>query len=291
MTPRGVPALAKAAAWMTLALISFALLAVAARQLLDTMQAFQILFLRSGIGLVIILAIAFAGGEKVHRTQRLRLHLLRNVFHYVGQVCWISAIGVLPLAVVFAFEFTTPIWAAILAIAFLGERLRGPRLVAIVAGFAGILVIVRPGLTEIDPAVLIALAAALGFAVNLIATKDLTRTDAPITILFYMLTIQLFLGAPLALITWQEVLWGDLPWLVLVAVCGLSAHYGITKAFQHAEATVVLPMDFLRLPLIAVVGFVVYAEPLDPAVFLGALLIFAGNYYNLRQEIRRTESR
>jgi drug/metabolite transporter (DMT)-like permease len=105
-----------------------------------------------------------------------------------------------------------------------------------------------------------------------------------------MLATQLVLGAPLAVLTWQPVAWEDLPWLVLIAACGLGAHYGIAKAFQHAEATVILPMDFLRLPLIAVVGFLLYAEPLDPMVFLGALLIFSGNYYNLRSETRRLSS-
>jgi drug/metabolite transporter (DMT)-like permease len=295
MTARGAPAeLVKATGWMGLALISFTLLAIAARQLLDTMQAFQILFLRSGIGLIIIFAIAIptiATGSRFHQTRRLPLHLLRNLFHYGGQVCWITAIGLLPLAVVFAFEFTTPIWAALLSALFLGERLAGARVVAMASGFIGILVIARPGLAGVDPAVAIAVAAAVGFGITLTATKGLTRTEQPITILFYMLATQLILGAPLAVLTWQPVAWEDLPWLVLIAACGLGAHYGIARAFQHAEAMVILPMDFLRLPLIAVVGFLLYAEPLDPMVFLGALLIFSGNYYNLRSETRRLSNR
>jgi drug/metabolite transporter (DMT)-like permease len=154
---------------MGLALISFVLLAIAARQLLDTMQAFQILFLRSGIGLLIIFAIAIPTGRRFHQTRRAPLHLLRNLVHYGGQVCWITAIGLLPLAVVFAFEFTTPIWAAILSALFLGERLAGARIVAMVAGFIGILVIARPGLAGVDPAVAIALAAAVGFGITLTA--------------------------------------------------------------------------------------------------------------------------
>ncbi len=278
--------LIKAAGWMGLALLSFALLAVAARQLLDTMGAFQILFLRSGIGLVIILAYAMPRRPGFTRTTHLRLHLLRNLFHYGGQVCWITALGLLPLAVVFAMEFTTPIWAAMLATVFLGERLNRGRVVAIALGFAGILVILRPGYLPIAPEILVPLAAAVGFAVNVTATKGLTRSDPPVTILFYMLLIQLLLGAVPAGLTWEPVSVGDLPWLVAVAVTGLSAHYGMTRALQQADATLVMPLDFLRLPLIAVVGLLFYGEALDPVVFVGAAMIFAGTYYSLSREGR-----
>jgi len=278
--------LVKAAGWMGLALLSFALLAVSARQLLDTMGAFQILFLRSGVGLAMILAYALPRRPGFAHTTRLPLHLLRNLFHYGGQVCWITAIGLLPLAVVFAMEFTTPIWAAVMATMFLGERLNRGRIVAIALGFAGILVILRPGSMPIAPEILVPLAAAVGFAVSVTATKGLTRSDPPVTILFYMLLIQLVLGAVPAGLTWQPVAAGDLPWLVVVAVTGLSAHYGMTRALQQADATLVMPMDFLRLPLIAVVGLVFYREALDPAVLVGAAMIFSGSYYSLSRERR-----
>jgi drug/metabolite transporter (DMT)-like permease len=279
--------LVKAAGWMGLALLSFALLAVSARQLLDTMGAFQILFLRSGVGLAMILVYALPRRPGFARTTRLRLHLLRNLFHYGGQVCWITALGLLPLAVVFAMEFTTPIWAAVLAAVFLGERLNRGRIVAIALGFAGILVILRPGSVPIAPEILVPLAAAVGFAVSVTATKGLTRSDSPVTILFYMLLIQVVLGAVPAGLTWQPVAAGDLPWLVVAAVTGLTAHYGMTRALQQADATLVMPMDFLRLPLIAVVGLVFYREALEPAVLVGAAMIFSGSYYSLSREHRR----
>ena len=280
-------ALLKAAGWMLFALLSFAVLAVSARQLLDSMTAFQILFLRSVIGLALILAVAIPRHPGFYRTKLLRRHLLRNCFHYAGQACWITAIGLLPLATVFALEFTTPIWAAILAALFLGEKLTKTRIFAILCGFLGVLIILRPGVLPLDLGTLIALAAAIGFSVNLITTKSLTRSDAPITILFYMLLMQLFLGAPLALWTWEAVFFEDLSWLVAVAISGITAHYGIARAFQHADASVVLPMDFLRLPLIAIVGALFYGEALDPFVFLGGLLMFFGNYISLSKEARR----
>ena len=231
---------------------------------------------------MIILALWVAPG--FHRTARLRLHLLRNVFHYGGQVFWITAIGMLPLALVFALEFTTPIWAALLALVFLGERMNRGRLVALVLGLIGVLIMTRPGVEALDPGMLIGLAAAVGFAVSLTATKGLTRYDGVFTILFWMLVMQLIIGLVPALLVWQPLAWTDAPWLLVAAITGISAHLGIAKAFQYADATLVLPMDFLRLPLIALVGALFYGEGIDTWVMAGAFVIFIGNEYSLRRE-------
>lgn len=279
--------LLKAAGWMASALLSFALLAVAARELLDTMSAFQILFLRTVLGLGLVVAFGLMTRGDFHRTRHLPLHLLRNVFHYAGQVCWVLAIGLLPLADVFALEFTSPVWAALWAALFLGERLDGSRLLAIALGFAGILIILRPGYLPLDLEILVPIAAALGFSVQLTTTKALTRTDSTTTIMFYMMVMQLLLGAGPAAWTWVPITLPDLPWIAAVGVTGLTAHVGVTRAFHHADMTLVLPMDFLRLPLIAAVGALAYDEPLDLAVLLGAAVIFFGNYQNLRRHRRR----
>ncbi len=276
----------RAAGWMGLSVLSFALLAVAARQLLDSIGAYQILFLRSALGLAIVLGYALPRRTGFVRTTRLGLHLLRNLFHYAGQVCWVTALGLLPLATVIALEFTTPIWAAGLAAVFLGERLTRRRLAALALGFAGVVVILRPDAPTPAPEILIALAAAVGFAVNVTATKGLTRSDPPLTILFYMLAMQLALGALPALLSWRPLAAGELPWLAAVAVAGLVAHYAMTRALQHADATLVLPLDFLRLPLIAGVGLLVYGEVPDPLVLVGAAIIVAGTFASLRGDGR-----
>ncbi|NCA69175.1 MAG: DMT family transporter [Sphingobacteriia bacterium] len=276
-----------AAAWMGVALSSFALLAVAARELLDSMSPVQFLFLRTALGLPLLIPLALWLAPGFHRTRRPALHLLRNVFHYGGQVAWITAIGILPLALVFALEFTTPVWAALLAVVFLGERLNRGRLIALLLGIVGVLLMTRPGAQPLELGILIGLAAAVGFAISLIATKGLTRHDSVFTILFWMLVMQLVIGLIPALLLWQTPQWSDGPWLLVAAATGISAHLGIAKAFQHADATLVLPMDFLRLPLIAIVGTLVYGEILDPWVLAGALVIFAGNWYGLSREAKR----
>lgn len=281
-TPTG--SIGRAALWMGLALSSFALLAVSARELLDQMPPVQFLWVRTLLGLPLLLLVARPLAPGFAGTRQLPLHLLRNLFHYGGQVCWITAIGLLPLALVFALEFTTPVWAAMLAMAFLGERMNRGRAMALALGLIGVLLMTRPGFQPLDEKVLIGLLAAVGFAVSLTATKGLTRQDSVWTILFWMLAMQLVLGLVPALWVWQPLVWSDWPWLLIAAVTGISAHFGVAKAFQHAEATLVLPMDFLRLPLIALVGAVFYAEPLDPWVMGGAALILVGNEYSLRRE-------
>jgi drug/metabolite transporter (DMT)-like permease len=275
--------LALAAGWMGVALTSFSLLAVSARELLDTMAPVQFLLLRMALGLPLFIPLALWLAPGFYRTGRLPMHLLRNVFHYGGQVFWITAIGLLPLALVFALEFTTPVWAALLAVIFLGERLNRGRLVALVLGLTGVLIMTRPGLQPIDFGVLIGLAAAVGFAVSLTATKGLTRHDGVFTILFWMLLIQFLIGLGPGLLVWQPVVPDDALWLFIAAVTGITAHLGIAKAFQHADATIVLPMDFMRLPLIILVGAVFYGEAVDAWIIAGAALIFIGNEYSLRR--------
>lgn len=211
--------------WMSGAVLSFSAMAIAARELLAHMGAFQILFVRSVVMLAIVLVIVAQAKDAVTATRRLPLHALRNLVHFGGQYCWVFAIGALPLATVFAIEFTMPVWTAILAALLLGERLTRPRVVMLVLGLTGVLIILRPGLAIVDLASLIALAAAFLYAGNMIATKRLVSTDSPLAVLFWMSVLQ----TPLALITalpqWVAPQVSDLPWMLLIGVGSYTAHY------------------------------------------------------------------
>jgi len=281
--------LLRAAFWMVGALFSFAAMAVAIRELSTDYNAFQILLFRSGIGLVVILAVASAsrGGFGQLRSGQMKLQLFRNFIHYGGQWGWTVGIGLLPLATVFALEFTTPIWAAILAVLFLGEKLNQGRIIAILLGFAGILVIVRPGAEIVDLASLIVLGAAFCYAAAHTSTKRLTRTDTTLAVLFWMSLLQLPMGLVPAILDWTDPTLADVPAFIATGLAALSAHYCLTSALSLADATVVIPLDFLRLPLIAVVGALMYAESFDPFVLAGGALIFAGTWYALRYEKRK----
>ncbi|MFP6711029.1 MAG: DMT family transporter [Rhodospirillales bacterium] len=270
--------------WMSGALLSFLFMAIAARELSDTMNTFEILTFRSGIALTITVIFVMRIGWHEIKTERLRFHLMRNIFHFGGQFGWFLGISLLPLATVFALEFTIPIWAALLAVIFLHERLHHARIIAIICGLFGVLIILKPGVEVIEPASLIVIAASVCYAISYISTKSLAVSDRPLAILFYMNLIQLPMGLVPAAFTWVPPTIGDIPWMVLVGVTGLSSHYCLTRAFMVADALTVIPIDFLRLPLVAVIGYLFYNESLEFALFVGAIVIFAGNYYNIRYE-------
>ncbi|MGR3717828.1 MAG: DMT family transporter [Thermohalobaculum sp.] len=281
---------ARAALWMTGAVVSFSLMAVAGREVSSDLDTFELMMYRSLIGAVIVTAIGAATGRLAQaRTERLRLHAVRNVFHFAGQNLWFYGVAVIPLAQLFAFEFTTPLWVALLAPLVLGEVLTAKRAVAVGLGFLGILIVARPGISPLGIGHLAAALAAIGFAGTVLATKRLSRTETVWTILFWMTWMQALFGLVCAGIDGDIALpqAASVKWVVIVGLCGLTAHLSITSALRCAPASVVAPMDFARLPIIAVVGMVLYDERLEIAVFAGAALILAGNLMNIRAARRR----
>lgn len=283
---RSAPAALRGALWMGGAVLSFALMAIAVRELTRTLGIFEILFLRSLVSLALLAALLPLTGWQALRTRRFPLHVLRNLLHFGGQYCWVYAIAWLPLATVFAIEFTMPVWAAVLAVPLLGEHLNRGRIVMLILGLAGIVIILKPGLAEVKPAALVMLAGSFAYAATLIATKRLAQRDSAFAVLFYMSAVQLPLGLVPAAPVWVTPALADLPWIVAVGATGLSAHFCLTQSLRIADATLVVPIDFLRLPLIAVVGAAFYNEPLELSILLGAAVIFAGTYTSLRLETR-----
>lgn len=275
--------------WMTGALLSFSVMAVSVRELAGRLNIFEVLAVRSGMGLAILLAIAAARPElrRDLTRQRLGLHLLRNTVHYASQYAWATSLTLLPLAMVFALEFTMPAWTALLAVLFLGERMTPSRLGVVVLGFIGMLIIVRPGLEGFRPAALLVLLAAFGYGITMVTTKQLTSTESTFAIVFWMTVIQLpltLVGSDPLFVT--RITSGMILPALGIGIGGLSSHYCLSNAFRAGEAVVVVPLDFLRIPLIALVGWWLYGETLDVFVFLGAGLIIAGVLWNLRAESR-----
>lgn len=274
----------KAAFWMALSIISFVVMSVAGRATTKVLDVFQVLELRSVIGFLIILPLVFAsGGLRAMATQRPLAHLGRNIVHYTGQAAWLYALTLIPLAVLVSIEFTTPIWTALLAVLFLGERLSRPRLAAIVLGLVGVVIIVRPTVDTMDPGHLAVLGAAVCFGVSVVMVKSLARTDGAIRIIFWMLIVQSVLGLAPAIHQWRDPppeLW---PWIVVIAFTGMSSHFCMARALEHADATVVSPMDFLRVPATALVGWLLYQEKIDVFTVAGAILILSGNLLNLQR--------
>jgi drug/metabolite transporter (DMT)-like permease len=280
------PSPKKAAAWMSGWLAAMVVMVVAGREATRTLHVFQIMEMRSLLGLVLLYPLIRAsGGFAAMRTGRFGLYVARNTFHYGAQFAWFLALTMIPIAQVVALEFTMPIWTALLAVSFLGERLSGPRIAAIVLGLVGVATIVRPATDHLEPGQLVALAAAVGFAIAVIMVKSLTSSESAVAIIFWMLVVQSAIGLVPAIWVWRQPSLGVLPWIVVIAICGTYSHYCMTRALQHAGTTTIVPMDFLRVPLSAAAGWLVYDERIDVFMALGAVLILAGNVLNLRAPV------
>ncbi len=270
--------------WMLGTITSFCLMAVGVRELSGEINTFQILFYRSAIGLLLVsFIIVTLKKHRLFTSRRLGLHLSRNIFHYAGQYGWYLGIGLLPLAEVFALEFTIPIWTAIIASLFLKEKLTIKKSISIALGMIGVLAILKPGYEIIDAASFIVLGAALCYSISHTYTKSLSSTEKPVTILFFMCLVQLPIGLACSLSDWRWPNPGQWLWLVIIGFTALSAHFCLTKAMQHAEVSKIITWDFLRLPLIAIIGVVLYNEHFDIAIIIGGIIILFGNLLNFHQ--------
>jgi drug/metabolite transporter (DMT)-like permease len=278
------PSLAKAALWMALSIASFLAMSVAGRETTQVLGVFQVLELRSVIGWLMILPVVMmSGGFGAMRSQRMSLHIARNVVHYFGQGAWLYALTLIPLGVLVSIEFTTPIWTAVLAVTFLGERLNKARIVSIALGLIGVIIIVRPSAGTLNPGHIIVLGAAVFFGMSMVMVKSMTRTESTIRIIFWMLIVQSVLGLVPAFYEWQNpplALW---PWIAVIAFTGMSSHLCLARALFYADATLIAPMDFLRVPLTALIGWLLYSEQIDMFVAAGAALILLGNMLNLQR--------
>lgn len=266
---------------MSGALISFCLMAIGARELAGGISTFQILFVRSVVGLVVVTWVIFQTQRSfLFQTSRFKFHLTRNIFHFFGQYGWFLGIGLLPLAQVFALEFTTPLWTLVFAALFLKESLTFKKSIALVLGSIGVYLILNPGSEIVSPAAAYVIGAAIFYALAHVSTKVLSATDDPLTVLFYMCLIQLPIGLLLGVGSFVAPTLMQWVWLTLIGLTALTAHFCITKAMKTTDASVVVTLDFLRLPLIAAVGVLVYGEAFKPMLLVGAALMLVGNLIN-----------
>lgn len=280
----------KAAFWMIGAIVSFTSMAIAGRAVSLDLDTFEIMLYRSLIGVVVMLTVARLAGTLGEVTRRnLGVHLVRNLSHFAGQNLWFYSITAIPLAQVFALEFTSPLWVIVLSPLILGEKLTSVRVLSAIIGFVGIMIVTRPSPETLQFGQLTAALAAIGFAGSAVFTRLLTRTETITCILFYLTVMQATFGLICAGFDGDIALptAANLPWVILIAVAGLVAHFCLTTALKLAPAAVVMPIDFARLPVIAIVGMLLYNETLDLLVLLGAAIIFGGNYLNIRTDTKR----
>ncbi len=301
--------LAEAALWMGVALLSFSAIAIAGREGGRLLTTTELIFWRSVLGVGVLSAIyLWQGGMRGAASSLMPLHIARSLVHYGAQYAWLFAVTLIPLTELFALEFTSPLWVAILAPIFLGEKLTPARMGAATLGFAGALIVAEPGILtgrlQLSASIgtIAAALSAVGFASSMLFTKRLTRNDPALRILFWMQVLQaiiaatLMIGGGLKSGIWPSSWTGSIPlvawgWVIVLGIAGLTAHFGLTRAFGLADAIIVAPMDFLRLPLIAIVGALAYGEKLTPALALGAGIVVLANGLNLWAERRARAGR
>jgi drug/metabolite transporter (DMT)-like permease len=273
-----------AAFWMLGTLTSLLALAIAARELSDTISTMQMITVRNAVSLLILCVLLQAGGWHQLKTGQPYVHLVRAVSHLVAQYAWIFGIAAIPITEVFALEFTGPVWTVVIASVLLGEKINRFRILTLAMGVIGVLVILRPGFRDPDPVMFIVIFSALCFALANVLTKKLVAGNSPLNIIFYVCIIQFLLTVIPTTFVWVTPGATEWFWMAVMGVVSITAHYSFARAFAYADAMVVIPMDFLRLPLAAILAWILYSEGLDLFVLAGALIMFSGNFINILAE-------
>jgi drug/metabolite transporter (DMT)-like permease len=278
------------AIWALLTALSFAVMVTSVHYMAGKFDAFEIVFFRAVLGLLMVIPLVFSSGIGALKTTKIPLHLVRTLFGLFAMVCMYYAVAVKPVAEVIALTFLIPLFVTIAAGLVLREAVGIHRWTATLIGFGGAMVIIRPGIIEIDLPVLLVVLSSLLYAGAWSCVKILTRTDAPGVTVFWMSVLMVPLTAIPTAYFWVTPDWSDLPPLLIMAFSGWSAHFCQARAFEKSDASAVMPFDFLRLPLGALFGFFIFAELLDVWTWIGAVIIFVASYYIIRREALKKPS-
>jgi drug/metabolite transporter (DMT)-like permease len=278
-------------ALMVFSTLCMALMYVSIREVKGGMHPFEVAFFRNFIAVLLLWGWFRGRFLACFRTAHLRLHLLRGTLNVVAMLAFFYAVLITPLAVVAALGFTAPLFASVLALFVLRERLQWHRMAVIGLGFAGALVILRPGLLGLSLGPVLLLASSALWAVAIMVIKVLARSDSSVTITVYMGAVMAPLSLLSALPFWT---WPDAPqlaWLLLIALLGTVGQLSLTEAFRLAEVGAVLPLDFLKLVWGTLLGLVIFAEVPDVFTWLGGVMIFGSTTYLALRETRRAPVR
>ena len=263
------------------------------RHVSDGMHPFEITFFRNFFALFAILPLALRGGVASLKSRQPGLQLLRSGFGLVAMLTWFYGLSVVPIAQATALSFTSVIFGSIGAALVLGEHMGLRRWSAVVAGFIGALVILRPGFDEVDPAALIVMLSSILWAAALLAVKRLATTDTVVCIVTWNSVLLTVLSLPVAMTVWITPSVEQLLWLALIGVLATLGHLAMTGAFKASDATVVFPVDYTRLLWASVIGYVAFAEVPDAWTWVGGTIIFASTTYIAYREatLRRARER
>ena len=266
------------------AMILFSTMGVFIKLSSSQLHPLEVVFFRNFLALFFLTPWIFKQRATVFKSNRKKLYTLRAIFNVVGMAAGFTALTLIPLAEATALSFTAPLFATLGAALILGEVVRQRRIIAIFFGFVGMLIILRPGIEAVSPGALLAIANAITIAITVLIVKKLTTTEKPITIVAYMALLQTPMALIPALFYWE---WPSLitwTWLFCLAGAGTIGHLMYTKAIQLAEVSQLQPIDFVRLPIIALFGYIVFAEQPGLWVWIGGAVIFLSTAYVTHRE-------
>lgn len=270
--------------WMTGAAIFFSVALALVRHLSQTFTVFEIALFRLGFGVIVMAPWLARAGLAGLRTDNFRFYCGRAVFAYIGVLAGYYSVVLISIADAVALQFTLPIFTTIFAMIALKERVGAHRWVGVIFGFTGALIIVRPGFEEVNVGTLFALGATLIYAGIDVSTRFLTGKDSVNLVLCYGFALQLPIAVVPAALTWVTPAMGDLPWIAGFMVTAFGAHICITKSFSVAEASLVSPVLYVRLPVVAAIGFAFFNELPSTWTWVGAAILFASSVYSTRRD-------
>lgn len=283
-----LPAPVRGALWMIVAGLGYTTMSILVRRLSGEFSTYQLLFLRNVVALLLMAPWMFQGGLSALRTRQLPLHCLRTALAYVATLGLFYGVTVIPLAEATALSFTQPLFIVVLAAFLLRERIGNARAIATLIGFLGVLVVLRPGIAEIGIGALVIVGAAAIYAGSNICIKILVRTDTPSVTVVYVNLLMIPLSAGPAAASWVTPDWSELAWIIALGAAGTLGVIGLTRAYRVADASAVVPFDFLKLPFAAFGAYLLFGESADLWTWLGATIIFASSYALVRSERRAT---
>jgi drug/metabolite transporter (DMT)-like permease len=274
----------KAAVMMLIAMIFFSLMSTLIRLASDELHAFEIVFFRNFLAVILMLPWLWHQGLGALQTRRLGMLSLRAVLNVSAMFAGFMALTLIPLAEATALSFTAPLFATLGAALLLGERVKLRRISALLVGFAGTMIVLQPGVQALTPGAILAIVNAFLLAMTLLVVKTLTRTERPESVVIYMVLLQSPMALIPALFFWVWPSPTTWMWLFLLAGAGTIGHVFFTRAMVIADVTQVQPFEFVRLPIIAAIGFWLFAEVPTVWTWIGGAIIFAATAYITHRE-------
>ncbi|MEK9645223.1 MAG: DMT family transporter [Alphaproteobacteria bacterium] len=281
------PSFLRAAFWAVMTAISFAVMMTTIHYLGGKFDAFELVFVRAIVGLLFVIPLISRSGVGALKTTRMPMHVVRTLFGLFAMATLYYALVEVPIAQATVLTFLIPLFTTIAAGMVLRERVGIHRWTATLVGFGGALIIIRPGFVDVSVPVMLAVLSSLLYAGAWSSVKILTRTDSAAVTVFWMNVLMVPLTAVPLFFVWVTPAWADVPPLLVMALAGWSAHFCQARTFENADASAVMPFDFLRLPIAATFGWFLFRESVDAYTWAGGAIIFAAGYYITLRESRK----